>query len=259
MSKNELSINFRSGLPTQNMVVFIPDSFKRYDYLQMRSVSDMGAILKYKFRVWKKWNIYVSSGIELSQSKHYQPIFASGYAQMHLDNIIIKKNRFTVNWFGLHKQFQLYNDKLLIDFGCEVVDKFYFSKVDNYSSDYIKNSTPTDQWIDYSYDLTTYYDQFYPSGDITGGYRRLFLDWNLHLKFLLSHDLYFDFGFNYTRNNLFFYDYSYSVRYYVGGSETPTNYYSFLGTAPPHKNAVRNHYLYLNFGLSYKFGNNKPV
>jgi len=259
--KHEVGINYRYGVPTQNFKIFEPDGITRYHYLEARSVSDFGIIFKYKYKIWERAGIYISGGLEYSKSKHYQPIYAIGNASMHLDNIVINKSRYTLNWFGIHKQFNLFENKLIVDLGCDVVDKFYSSKIDNYSSDYIKNTNPGDQWIDYSYNLTAHYDEYYENNFHIDGsnFKYVFLDWSLQLKFLLKQNLYFDFGFNYTRNNIFFYDYTYSVRYYIGGSTTPTNIYNhggLTGLFDP-KYAVRDHYLYLHFGMSYKFGKKK--
>lgn len=253
--RHELNLNYRFGVPTNNFTILTPDGLTNHNYLKTRSVHDQGLTLNYKYEIWQKANLFLSTGIEFSGSKHYQPIYAIGDSKNHLDNIIIRKNRLTVHLFGIHKQFNLIDDRLLIDIGWDVINRFYFPKSDRYYSDFKSNN---EDWIKYKYEFITYYDKYYENDGTVDNRRYMYLnaDVNLHFIGKISNIIYVDFGFNYSRNNVFFYDYTYTVQYYYGGSPTPTSTWSFLGIDGlfDPKYAIRDHYIYLSLGLSYKFG-----
>jgi hypothetical protein len=57
---------------------------------------------------------------------------------------------------------------------------------------------------------------------------------------------------SFTRNNYFFYNYQYSIRYYYGGSPVPNGFVDFQGVVGGDF-GVLNDYLYLGVGLKYNF------
>ncbi|MFT6981480.1 MAG: hypothetical protein ACJAUD_000243 [Crocinitomicaceae bacterium] len=79
------------------------------------------------------------------------------------------------------------------------------------------------------------------------------LDYSLGLKFKVSKNMFMNLGLNYARNNISFYDFKYVVTHYDGGSSTPTSIYTNYGIEDIAKYGIRDHFIYLNMGLSYKF------
>jgi hypothetical protein len=125
--------------------------------------------------------------------------------------------------------------------------------MDVYSSDYTSNN---EDWLEYRYELTTYYDNDHHASGIPIGFiQPLNLELNATVKFNVYKNLFLNVGVSYTRNNIFFYDYSYDILYYQNNSSTPTASYSFLGLAGNggQQYGVRDQFVYLNAGLSYKF------
>jgi hypothetical protein len=92
-----------------------------------------------------------------------------------------------------------------------------------------------------------------PDGIQNGKYMYLNLNYSLDVKFNLAKNLYFNFGVNYTRNNIFFYNYTYTTRQYLNGSPVPTDTYTDHGIEELAHYGVRDHFLYLSSGLTYKF------
>ena len=251
---HQVSLDYRYAIPLNNLMVHVPTLVSRADHRHVRSVNDQGILMTYQYQVYKKWKIFLSAGLDLSQSLHYQPIL-EGNGRYHLDNIIIKKNRISPH-FGLHKHVALYDDKLTLDFGIELVRRFYGQEIDVYSIDYQSNN---ESWIQYKYDLTTYYDKHHANGDRISNRGSIRAEYMAKAKFKLSERLRFNFGFTFAPRNFFFYNYSYRILYYHNGSTTPTASYHFAGLLDwdifgnPLQYGVEDHYLYLNTGLTFRF------
>ena len=248
---HEFGINYRIGFSTRSIQMLSPDNFSRFDYEKMRGTYDNGYTLIYKYKIWKRLNLFVTGGLEFSQSHHYQPIIDFYGTGHHLDNITITKNRIGLH-FGIDKQFVLYDSKVLVNIGLHAVDRYHSSKGDNYTSGFKSNN---EDWIKYSYQLTTHYDSYYENDENIGNKPYIYLNAELsaQVKFKMGDHTYLDLGLSYTRNNYFFYDFRYEVLRFVTGNPQPvstTTYYGFIdGT----KFGIRDHYLYFSAGISYKF------
>lgn len=254
---HEVELKYRFGLATENFQMSEPGPYTSYNHYKTRSLNDQGIVLNYKYQIWKRARLFLSGGVDFSKSKHFQRI-NQDLGGRNIDNIIISKKRYTFH-LGIHKQFNFYNDKVILDLGCDVIRRNYGSKIDNYSIDF-KRSEHFD-WIEYRYSYTAFYDdEHYGSGALDGR-KKLNLEWSLTAKYEIYKNLYLDIGFSYSRQNIFFYNYNFDMLYYLGGSTTPTGSYSFLGTfgsTPENVYAINEDFFYLNLGLSYKFNwNNK--
>jgi len=246
---HEVNFNTRIGTATGNFSVLTPTLGTRYAFKKMRNLNDKGVYFNYKYKLFKKINLYISTGFDLSQSKYYQKILDG--RPKHLDNIIINKTRLTYHIFGLNQQFNFYGGKLILDLGINWIERIYSNKIDNYKTAYKSNN---EDWIKYKYDLTTYYDRLYINeSNIRGNDMTFNLEYNVHIKAKIYKNTYLNFGFNYTRNNIFFYDYTVDVLYFHNGSTTPTAFWFDQGFGDKTKNGIRDHFLYFNFGISYKF------
>ena len=246
---HEFNINYRLGTATSNFNILTPTLSTRGQYKKMTNISDKGIYFNYKYKILKKINLFISSGFDFSQSKYYQKVINADI--YHLDNIVVKKNRLTFHIFGLNQQFKFYKGKIILDLGVNMIQRFYFKDSDTYKIDYKSNN---EDWIKYKYNLTTYYDKFYINeSNIKGKHLFYNLEYNLHFKAKIRKNTYLNLGVNYTRNNIFFYDYTVDVLYYYNGSTTPNGFWSDLGFGDNTKYGIRDHFLYFNFGISYKF------
>lgn len=252
--KNELQFNYRFGFPTNNLKEissYSGNNINEYKNMRVRSLYDNGLTLNYKHQIWKRIKLFANIGIEISHSKYYQPLIdPSGRL---LENIEIASSSIGL-YLGLNKQIHLYDSKLILDFGIQFVDRYPLKKQVDYVTDYhygIQN------WIAYKYELNTYYGEFHPNDGTIQNLPSLYLNlnYNFNLKFKLRKSMFLNLGFNYSRNNYFFYDFKYSILYYYNGSSTPNESYEFYGLSGSNnpKFPVKDHFFYINTGITYKF------
>lgn len=254
---HELDFNYRIGFAASSLKVLDPtfeDNIyeNQYTYNYVKPQFDQGVTLLYKWKFFNEAKLFLTGGIEFSSSKYYQQLIDPN--DRLLDNIRLSSNRFSFR-LGLNKQFQFYHSKVILDIGCHIVNRYYFKTKSIYYTDFHFNN---EDWIEYKYNLTTYYGKYYENnvGIENKRYMYLNLDFNINLMLELFKNTYLTFGVSYSRNNIFFYDYTYTINYYNNGSSIPTSTFSFEGLegAFNPKFGVREHYLYFNFGMSYKFG-----
>lgn len=248
---NEFQVHYKYGIPTNNLHAIQPvvNGVSTLQIMKVRPIYDQGLTALYKYKIWKKYKIFLIGGIEIASSRDYQPIYAN---YRHLDNIEIITNRFGLH-YGLHKQFEFYDAKLILELGVQFVDRYYFqNEVDYTNGDFQSNN---EDWIEYKYDLKTHHGEMYDNNKTVELKPYLYLnsEYNATLKFKVTKNMFFNVGFSYSRNNIYFYDYTFSVLYYYNGSTTPNGYFNENGIIGDEKHAVRTHYFYLNSGLSYKF------
>lgn len=267
--RHELDLNFRGGIHVGNMRTgetpprgLFESTTKAFDLdkrqdSQIASLYDKGIVLNYKYNFWEKYNWYFSSGIELAQARHVMRIpmlFGDG---LHIANVNVTKTRVVWHPIGLHKQFLLFDDKLIIDLGADWIYKDYLTNEDRYStttplsSDQI--SYKSDKYsYKYWYNLSTYYGQS-RENTLQKDKDLFILDYNLHAKLKIRDQTYFNFGINYVRNNLFYYEITYTVYFFSDGVPSGSqSLFPIVGLFDP-KRAFNDNYLYFNFGLTQKF------
>jgi len=256
----QIEFNYRIGLSTNSVLMIEPDGFTSREYEKMSTTNDMGFIFSYKQKINNKYNIYLSTGIDLSQSHHFQRVILHKYdtPSSHIGNIVLKKMRWSLRLIGIHKQFYIWDNRLIINLGVEYVNRFCFSSITNYKSDFVKSSYA--QNIEYSYDLTTYHSNITYPNNRTIPKRKRFLhlspDFNLQLKFKITKQLYINTTLNYSINNYFYYDYKYVVKIKKSptpSGQVPTHTENYHGYVDGTKYAVKDNFLYFNFGISYHF------
>ena len=252
--KHELQFQYRFGFPTDNLKKVGTHSgnmINQYQYNHVYTLYDQGGILSYKYTIWDKYKIYLDAGFEFSETKYYQPLI-DPYGRQ-LDNIDINYQRVAYH-IGFGKQFIFFDSKLILDIGFQFVDRYPVHKSIDYISDYKSNDQ---DWIKYKYELNAYFGDFYNNDGTIHNNKYIYLnaDYNAHLKFRIKDEIFFNLGFSYTRNNFFFYNYKYTIQYYENGSTTPTQTQYFLGADPTlnSKFPIRDHFIYINTGISWKF------
>lgn len=247
---SEIQINSRYGISHRNMSINDVSSASQSDYKKLQTINDIGGIMNFKYRVWVKGNLFASVGIEFSSSKYYQPILEYGGSQ--LANIEIENFR-TAYHLGVQKQINLYDDRVILEIGIDAVHRNYRFDVSTYQLGATRAEFK--DWIEYEYNFSAFYGDTYKndlnlSKDIVEGLK---LEYSLGVKFRLAEKLYLNSSISYSRNNILFYDYSYELNYYSGGSQTPTNTFIDNGFVDGTKYAIRDHFWYLTLGMAYKF------
>ena len=245
------SISFlpRYGVSTNSFQLVEPTLQTRYDFHKTQPYNDIGLKTEYQYKIWKRFDGFLTAGIDASQATHYQRVIETDRLK-HLDNIILKKFRLGFH-FGVMKRFSFMEDRLLIDFGGSVVFRHFFNETKTYTQDFRFNN---EDWIEYNYSLATFHGKNY-SNDKNIPYTGKFgTELSALLKFKCSPQSYINFGFSYSTRNTFFYDYRFTVRYYMNDSPTPTYTIQNLGLLGD-KYGVLDNYLYLNFGYTFVFKN----
>ena len=145
----------------------------------------------YKYKIYKKYNIYIVGGLDYSSYKAVLPIFGFyGFTT----NIDINYKRLGLS-LGVAKQFCLYDSKVILELGYNIVrripiERNYFESVD---------LTPSDRdFIKYEYTIENKYDgtpSYYSSFGLFDEkpFDSIFLhsELNINSKFSLSKSLFF--------------------------------------------------------------------
>jgi len=246
----ELDLNYRFGIPTKYLSIesTTNNGYQKSSANRMRSRFDSGLYFGYSHEIWKRIGLHATGGIEFSRETLYLPIVDPD--GVYLEGVPISNGRFTYH-LGIKKRFKIWEDRLFIDLGLRVVDRFPYRYEQNYSSDYKFSDR---DWIEYKYDIDTYHGDYRVNDNIVENaiYTDLNAQLNLDVCFKLNQYLRLNVNTNYTRNNYFFYNYTYSARYYYNGSPTPTAIVEFQGIQGADF-GVRNHYIYTEIGLKWTF------
>ena len=251
--KNELEFQYRFGTPTHNFGVIHPVESGVYSpkFRGMRSQFDFGGILLYQRLIWNKIGLYAVGGLEWSQGRYYLPIIAPTGLGHHLESVSIENNRLALH-VGLKKRWKFWDEKLYFDLGLCIVDRYPLKKYQNYNSDFKFNN---EDWIEYRYEIETFHGQHLPNSD--GIQNRNYIDLNAEvsadLSFFMRDRFRVKLGLSYSRNNYFFYNYNYSIRYYYNGSTTPSATSEVEGLASGYY-GVRDHYVYTSLGVTFRLG-----
>lgn len=262
--KHEVSFDLRYGLATSQLKPNDPFLSKnpadkgqnvyaeQFTTYQMKSICDWGTVFNYKYRIWKKGKLYLASGIEFSQSKHYLPINPKN--DRMLENVRINQERLVFR-LGLNKKFHFFDGRISLDIGIHLTKRFYFKKIkqysDGYKTKYISN-------VEYKYNIETIHDYYQPP--IVGYNKHRIMhafhwDYNVTLGIKLKKNTILRLGVSYTRNNNFYYDFTYTARYYSPYDETELIHTEkFFGLQLFNLKFVSvNHNIFLRAGVAYTF------
>jgi hypothetical protein len=246
---HNLSILPRFGVSTNSFKLVDPAGGHRYDYRRTQPLNDIGLKVDYHYRIWKRFDGFLTAGIDASQATHYQRVIETDRLK-HLDNIVLKKFRLGFH-FGVMKRIAFMEDRLLLDLGGSLVFRQFFNETNTYTQDFRFNN---EDWIEYNYSLKTFHGTNYENNKNIPYTGRFGTELSALLKFRCSPHSYLNFGFSYSTRNTFFYDYRFTVRYYMNDSPTPTYTIQNVGLLGD-KYGVLDNYLYLNFGYTFVFKN----
>lgn len=252
--KHEFNFNTKLGTSTKNLKPINPVNTTRRDYYSaLTNTNDKGIFVNYKYRVFNNLNLFLSTGLEFSQSKYYFKVIENH--EDHLANVFINKKRLTLHVLGLSKEFNFYDGNIILDLGVDWIERFYFTTTDNYVNNYTRSEIIP--WIDYKYSLTINYKGDYHNTDhVLKSTLHHNAEFHLHVKFKMTDKLFLNFGFNYAKNMAFYYKYRTDFLYYHNGETVPYKFYSDLDIIDVDdrlRHGVKNDFLYFNVGLSYKF------
>lgn len=248
---HEIDFGIRGSGPISNLIIKQPDNFTRYDIYNLKSLTDGGLSLSYKYKIWKKINLFLTTGFSFSQANYILPI--NNYLTSELlAHVQISNKRFTCNFVGLEKKFSFYNNKLNLNFGWSLTNEIYLKNHQNYNAKNLKvdnNEIKQYETLKYEYNVDTYYNKAKTNSDV--GYKQIYNNglYYFQIQGKLSKNINLNFALEYYRNIVFFYNYSYKLRYEFTGN---IGWNSLSGAFDPHY-ASRTHYLGLKLGFSYKF------
>ena len=138
---------------------------------------------------------------------------------------------------------------LRFDIGSQIYFKLIKTNSQNYSSKFKSNN---EDWIQYKYELITY-DKFYVDSEGAQNYTANMFQFNLGLRRKLTNKIDLLSEVNLITKYEFYYDYSYTVNYFINNSTNPTSTDNFYGNVDD-KNLLKTNFVYYNIGVTYNFG-----
>lgn len=249
--KHEIDFGVRGSVPISNLKIYQPNLFTRYDLINVKAINDKGISMVYKYKIWKKFNLFITTGLSFSQADYVLPINNFSTREL-IAHVQISNKRFTYNFIGLEKKFSLYDNQLNINIGWSLTNEIFLENHQNYNAKNLKvdnNEIKQYETLNYEYKLDTYYNKAKTNQDI--GYKQIYNNglYYLQLQGKLSKNTYLNFALEYYRNIVFFYNYVYKIRYENSGT---IGFYGISGIFDAHY-ASQSHFLGLKLGLSYKF------
>lgn len=252
---HEITVGSRLGIANtqfQKRELDNPDVLK---YAQPEGIYDAGIGAEYKYAIWKRASLFLSTGIYYSKSQYTFPIYSPFFPGVPLEQVILDKNRIDIQFLGLAKQFTLFEDKLILELGANLTYRLYNSRHDQYLQDtylstlYVNGTTIKK----YKYDINVFYGKFYPNPNYDEKrYMNINSAFNITSKYMLLKNCYLNIGFFYQKNFYFFYDYLHLIQLNEGEDLLAGSSLSQVG--PDSKLGVKNDFLNFTIGLSYKFG-----
>ncbi len=241
-----VSINYRFGSAIENFQIPVVLKTTRLEHRKIRPVWDQGLVVLYSPPLWEKYGIYYNFGGEISTSKYYQPIVERKYTY-NIDNIELTHTRLGMI-IGLEKHLKFYEDRCAINFGVNAAYRLFPQQYKQYAKGYHFNN---EHWIEFSYTLNVYRDDYHRNEANIGQSGKVGLDFFTHVSFAINNSSAVNFGLNLTTHNIFFYEFRHSIRYYQDGTEGPIYWYTDLGIEPKYKYGIQTTNLYLSFGYTY--------
>jgi hypothetical protein len=256
---HELHGFYKFGFSTNsfNSTLFYNDPGMSADVLWFGAhlLQEHAFLAEYKFEVWKKAKLYVLGGFEIGQTNYYIPIFNLNGYEIGDINFNQKKVGYL---FGIAKRFELYDSKVKIDVGWRIKDIYPLSRNVNFSQDW--SFSELRPWIEYKYSLDADYRQRFDYYGQRGIGLSTFLRGEpyVNMQFNVYKNWFLNVQVSYQRNNYFYYNFTYDIQYYYGGSSTPNGFENFLGISGGDDRFFKNDDLiYTSIGVTYNFNSKK--
>jgi hypothetical protein len=254
--KHEITFGNRFGIANSQFKKLELDNPEFIKHARPQAVYDLGIGIDYKYQIWKKARLFVTTGIYFSKAQYtflLNGVFNKGAT---LAQVLINRNRVDFQPLGLSKQFSLFQDNLKIELGVTMIYRHFHNRDDRYLQDTYLTTTSVsgNKNRRYKYDINVNYGRYlanpdYPDED------NININWayGVSSKYKLQDNLYFNFGFFYQRNYYFAYDFSYDLELQFNDGSTGVQNVSSHPTFGS-KYMIKDHFLNVTIGLSYKFG-----
>lgn len=242
----EIKVQYRIGVPINNFKKLdLPQDNNGFYYNNSRSIKpilDQGWKLNFKYKLSKRYLLFLNLNFEKSFSKDYLHIFVP----QPIDNVILKQSRNVVG-LGLKKQFRIYNDIFRIELGAELTLRNSSFDQTTYSTELAKTDY---DWMKYSYEINIY-DKRPSDFPLALGYQKKTVNGNYNLSFLfpVKSNFIINLDFEYTGGLIYYYSFNYTSFIYTDNSTIPTTINNFENPI----NYMKKNNLYASIGLSYKF------
>lgn len=167
---------------------------------RLRAVSENGIALIINKELFGKGRIHGVIGLEYARTNYEKwQFFIKDF-----NNLFIHHDRASLN-FGGFKRFSFFNEKLIFDIGLVLQKRFYFNQIQSFEQNEIRYNSS----INLASELITYRDKFYPNegNKSLNLFRNFHFEFNSNISFRLDERIYINAGFDYNRNNIFYYDY----------------------------------------------------
>jgi|JI10StandDraft_1071094.scaffolds.fasta_scaffold24856_2 hypothetical protein len=239
---SEIQLSFSKGISTNNSKsITNMNYFNRGDFLNAKNINEQSINLRYNFSLINKYKtkLKIGTGISYTNSIYSKNIIERKYF-MQLTSCRFTNDQINIPIsLGVERGF--YNDKLFVEFQYVLFFDIATTKNSTYSGEE-KNKY---EFIDYSYTLNSFDNN------------KLSRLISINSKFNLTKNLYLNLGLSYLRSKEISYNYTLSTRYYLTNlntGATTSEYWHFNGLE---KIYLQDNFVYLNVGLSFKFGNKK--
>ena len=244
---NQISLDFDYGTSINNLKSPSSLSPLNYSFRQLENINNLGMSFQYKYKIIKKHNLFLSTGVSFSKSKFFFKILDNH--PHYIADVFINKNYLTLTIIGFSKEFLIYNGKIKLVFSYSRIKRFFFKTVEPYSSNYLEANEPN---IKYKYSYITIFD----NQPIKPAILSFFLTnpkLNLQLKFnTFNEKTFLNIGFKYSKKFNFDYNFSYNIQYYNDSNPTIITNYSYLGQLNSNM-FIHNNFASLTFGISHYF------
>ncbi|MFK8037491.1 MAG: hypothetical protein AB8B74_04325 [Crocinitomicaceae bacterium] len=253
---HEVSLSNRFGIANsqfKKLELANPETVK---HAKPQAVYDLGFGVDYKYQIWKKARLFVTSGIYFSKAQYTFLLYGVFDFGAALEQVVINRNRIDLQPIGLSKQLNFFQDNLVLEFGVNMIYRHFQNRNDRYLQDsYLSTLDVNGTKIRrYKYDINVNYGRYLYNPNYEEK-RNMNINWaySFSSKYKLRDNFFLNIGFLYQRNYYFAYDYSYDFELQFNGGGTGVLNESSTPSKGD-KYMIKDDFINITIGLSYKFG-----
>lgn len=250
--KHELDFAIKYSVPKNNINLWQPDNFSRYDIYYMKALNDYGLDFFYKYCVWEKYQFYFTAGLSLTRANYSFPISQKGPREI-INEVKINNSSVILKLFGIEKKFSFYDGKFRINLGWSLTNHFYFASQRNYFAEdlIIDNPQIYDyEHMSYGYDLNLYYNAATKIDGTVKGQRYWNSEYYLQFQTAITERLGINVTLNYLRNIAI----AYQSKYYINYKSEDYDYSIKSGYGSQDYYSTRkDHFMGIKIGIYYAF------